>query len=621
MSKSNRSYRQGTLKKLFALSGNQCAYPRCEFPVIWPATETSDDIIINDICHIYSISEDGPRGKSGLTNKELNSPKNLILFCRNHHGIVDGQHETYPAEKLKKWKREHEKKIKKYPESVSPDSLSRLRFLTELVDREIEKEVDTLRKSRFFKEFDSESVSLKLANDLMEGKFCWGTDAVRSRALAWCVRIFQRTEELDKTEEYLAIAKNLETCDEVKIAEAFVLSRKKKKNDALKILAGIDSSMSRSAAFMIVSHHEGLPGAVDWLSSAGVDPESLDSDGKYYLLAFQLELGNWDEARASLGVLSDEDLRQASPALHYMMAATHLSMAVPEELRAILIKRPPLEEVEFHLDSDAEAIRERRKACGCFAKASKLAEELNCSDAAKVCEEYALWLKLADPEKSGEGEQQLEEKLCSPKAHLHLVRLAARFRINFDPKAIELEIDRWTYMSSALDSYRIGIPPGHATRPERSTGLKDYLPAAKILNEIKPRIKELSRLALEEGLEGQSPLSDDSHGGLVCFLNEIVGLGLDPVPGLTLTYEGNLKAKWRSSPDERLALEFVSPRRLKFLFFHPDPLSPDKTHRTSGSWSVEDFLDSHPRALDFLRGLGNARSFSRSYRHSSEERP
>ena len=181
--------------------------------------------------------------------------------------------------------------------------------------------------------------------------------------------------------------------------------------------------------------------------------------------------------------------------------------------------------------------------------------------------------------------------------------------------------DSWTKMSGALGFHCMGVVPGHA-RPGRSPGLKDYLPAAEILNKIKPRIEELSRLALEEGLEGQSRLSSDSYDGLVRFLNKIAALGLNLIPGLTLTYEGNLKAKWHSSPDERLALEFVSPDLLKFLFFRPDPLSPDKTHRISGSWSVENFLDSHPRALEFLRDLDKARSmrtFSRLY-HSSREK-
>ncbi len=165
----------------------------------------------------------------------------------------------------------------------------------------------------------------------------------------------------------------------------------------------------------------------------------------------------------------------------------------------------------------------------------------------------------------------------------------------------------------------IDVLPCHAMRTERSPSLKDYLRATKILNKIEPRIRELSRLAFEEGPEGRLPLSNDSYDGLVCFLNKIAGLGLNLIPGLTLTYEGNLKAKWRVSPDERLALEFASPYLLKFLFFRPNPLSPDKTHRTSGSWSVEDFLDGHPGALEFLRDLEARSMFSRLY-HSSKEK-
>ena len=108
-----RSYAPRTLKILFALSGNQCAHPDCKNPVIVPPTEESDALVLNQICHIYALSEDGPRGKAGLTAKELNAPDNLILFCPTHHTIIDGQHETYPAVLLQQWKKTHETEIQK----------------------------------------------------------------------------------------------------------------------------------------------------------------------------------------------------------------------------------------------------------------------------------------------------------------------------------------------------------------------------------------------------------------------------------------------------------------------------------------------------------------------------
>lgn len=111
-----RNYSQKTLKMLFALSGNQCAAPGCSEPIIAAKTPHSDAMVVGQIAHIYALSVDGPRGKSGLTEKELNQASNLILLCPTHHVKVDGQYETYPATLLTEWKVSHEKK---YGEALS----------------------------------------------------------------------------------------------------------------------------------------------------------------------------------------------------------------------------------------------------------------------------------------------------------------------------------------------------------------------------------------------------------------------------------------------------------------------------------------------------------------------
>jgi hypothetical protein len=100
-----RSYSPHTIKILFGASGNQCAYPGCTNPIIAPGTPLSDAAVVGQICHIYAASDDGPRGKPGLTAAERNSPDNLILMCGHHHPLVDKQWETYPADRLKAWKR------------------------------------------------------------------------------------------------------------------------------------------------------------------------------------------------------------------------------------------------------------------------------------------------------------------------------------------------------------------------------------------------------------------------------------------------------------------------------------------------------------------------------------
>lgn len=125
----------------------------------------------------------------------------------------------------------------------------------------------------------------------------------------------------------------------------------------------------------------------------------------------------------------------------------------------------------------------------------------------------------------------------------------------------------------------------------------------RIPDGIRTRIAELSKIALEEAEEGQLPLSDDSRRGLFGFLRDLAARGLDMTPGLFLTYRGNLKAKWRRSPDERLALEFLGRDRLRFVFFRPDPDSPGKVMRTSGEEAASHFLDDSPDAMRFLRAF------------------
>ena len=109
--KFSRNYGKTTLKILFGMSGNECAEPTCSNRVIASETDQSDAAVISQIAHIYALSDDGPRGKPGLTEKERNHHSNLVLLCPSHHTHVDTQHETYPADLVRDWKDKHERKF------------------------------------------------------------------------------------------------------------------------------------------------------------------------------------------------------------------------------------------------------------------------------------------------------------------------------------------------------------------------------------------------------------------------------------------------------------------------------------------------------------------------------
>jgi hypothetical protein len=115
-SEPKRSYTQQTLKILFALSRNRCAAPGCTEPVIASPTDSSPALVVGQIAHIYAISEDGPRGRAGLTTRDANQVCNLILLCPTHHVKVDGQHASYPATMLLDWKTRRERD---YAEAMS----------------------------------------------------------------------------------------------------------------------------------------------------------------------------------------------------------------------------------------------------------------------------------------------------------------------------------------------------------------------------------------------------------------------------------------------------------------------------------------------------------------------
>ena len=533
MTKLRRKYSQKTLKILFGLSGNQCAHPECTNNVIEPATEKSNAAGIAQICHIYAISDDGPRGKAGLTNKELNSPENLIVLCPTHHTVVDNQYETYPAEMLKQWKQNHESKAMENRLSASLDNVSsnvfpRSDFPTELVDHEIKNRTDILRKSRFFAEFDSGQYSLTLARNLVEGELSIGTDAVRSQALAWCARVLSRTRELDTAEKYLKCAKELGTCQEIDIADACISSQKDNKKAALSILADIGSPMSRSAAFMIVKHHDGSQGAIDWLKSAGIDASDLDSDGKFSLLKEQLDRADWETAQKCLDVLTSDDL-QDTPVLHDVTAMTHLLSTVPDEFRSVVLNQLPLRAAHFPLASDATAIEAQRVARQHFINAAEIASQLNLPRAETIYNEYALWLELRDPSESGKGQERLKDKLRDLKSALHFVRLGIEFELKLDLDAVEREIERRTALNGGI-TLDAALARFALTFTQNTPGdAANYI--AQHRDELADHIDKQTMLSLQIDLLSQAGQLDKA--------NECLGILLEE--GLSETEERRLR--------------------------------------------------------------------------------
>jgi hypothetical protein len=314
-------------------------------------------------------------------------------------------------------------------------------FPTDIVDRKIEDEVQDLRKRRFYVEVDTQNAAAELAQRIAEGSLCGGTDSVRACALAWCSRFLSGNNEPEKAKYYLELSKSLSDRAEARIAEAFIVSNAGDKAAALKILAQLESSHSRSAALMVVGHHLGATGALGWLKSAEIPPSSLDADGKLYLLQRQLDLGRWDEANSTLAALSDSDYTEA-PALQHTAAIAYLLHAVPIDLRSTLLNQLPFDAAGFPLASSEAAVASRRTSIKHFYASAEAARRLGCQRIVAADEEYALWLELRGPDAAESALERLADQLRDPKSALRLVPLGLQFGLNLDIAAVEKAIDQ-----------------------------------------------------------------------------------------------------------------------------------------------------------------------------------
>lgn len=93
-----------TIKRLFALSKNQCSFPQCSLPIV-----EEGGIVTGIVCHIKARSERGPRFDSSQSDEERHSFENLVLMCSRHSKIIDSDPSKYCVETLRDIKHLHEK--------------------------------------------------------------------------------------------------------------------------------------------------------------------------------------------------------------------------------------------------------------------------------------------------------------------------------------------------------------------------------------------------------------------------------------------------------------------------------------------------------------------------------
>ena len=531
MGKLKRRYSNKTLKLLWGLSRGQCARPGCPNTLIAPRTDASDDLVVGEVCHILALSVDGPRGEAGLTEEELNSPHNLILLCRNDHAQVDGQHETYPAERLRRWKQQHEdrtrKLLTKNLEVVAPPS-SDANFLISLVDQEIEKSLEAIKKGRFLQDFPRVERCLQLGRDVTTGQLAGGTGALRGRALAWCSRLLARMDEQDTAKAYLQWAKDLPPSAELQVALALLDSHEGNHSTAFRTLAALDSPTARSAALVVAADQHGSAGAVRWLEEAGLTPAALDHDGKSLLLRWLLELERWDTAWAILDHVTEAD-SESQPVLCHLTAVAELLRTVPAEYRTSVQTHVPFRGARsLPLASNTHALRARSLARQRFGRTATTARELKCPIAEAAAEEYWFWLGLRDPILEQATLQALEERLSNLAENLRLVPLGLQFGVQIDTEAVDQEIRQQIVREGGHDPTTVAARLGVGFTRDTPEEVADYL--ARHRAELGKHVDEIALRRIEvESLADAGRIVEAKKG-----LESLLNAGLSPAAAHSL---------------------------------------------------------------------------------------
>ena len=102
--KNNSEPTPATVKRLFALSRNRCAFNDCNTPLV------RESKVTGKVCHIKAAQKGGPRYDPSQSSDERRGFGNLVLLCGECHDVIDDpkNSEKYSVSVLTRMKEDHE---------------------------------------------------------------------------------------------------------------------------------------------------------------------------------------------------------------------------------------------------------------------------------------------------------------------------------------------------------------------------------------------------------------------------------------------------------------------------------------------------------------------------------
>ena len=316
-----------------------------------------------------------------------------------------------------------------------------------IIDAEVVRRVERLRKCRLFAAFDTIGETRSIVSALKHGDLASTSDAEKATALAWCARFLSP----HAPSEAESILNGIASPDPEagSIARSCIAAFRGNLQEALGKFSAIGTSVARGAALISVLRVRGFEEADQWLQKARLTLADVDSDAKCLYLATAIDEGEWQLAFEAAKKIRDTDFER-SPGLIFMTAAAFLGQAVHTELRMIVARGVPVFAAEFPLRSEPSALQNRRTAMKLYERLHSVAESLEVPEMAIQADDMALWLRLLDPEESEKARQDLNNSMQEPSTFLRRLGLALQFDVNIDLERAEGEVDRETALSGGM---------------------------------------------------------------------------------------------------------------------------------------------------------------------------
>lgn len=311
---------------------------------------------------------------------------------------------------------------------------------SDIVDKHIEFETLRLRRRRFFRTSNTQERARAHAQMLIDGRLRGGSPPVRARALAWCAR-FLCYSDPGLAGDYLAQARQLggDTLEEYRVAAAFHASHADWEEALGQLTIGV-SPLQTTAALQIIRHGLSPADTIARAEMAGIDGSTIDSDGRFALLALFITAGAWDKALGLISALGDEDFA-STPALLWLAATALVAAPLAEDLREVALQDIPQEPATFRLRDDDAALTGRRRARALMLTAADVCSELDLPIEAAAARRYELWLALRDPETMEGARVELRRRAEDRATTVAYIPLALDFGVGMERAFAERAID------------------------------------------------------------------------------------------------------------------------------------------------------------------------------------